>query len=805
MNKTSKQESSRSALPVPTPTVAKLRSHHRRRKNLLGCDETRDSRSANVRLDCGHTARPFEIEMADAPPRPLELGDLLSLHFVKRNIAFLSSLAFHLVVLSVLSLLLIQAGFGKQMITLELSIPKPVEVEKELTFAPAADDKATDLIPDNTDPINDAANLEDESTKEVSVATKTGAGTSAGEKTSGTTAQFFGTKIRGDSFVYVIDRSRSMNNNQMFSRYDAATSEVIRSVDQLDADQKFYVLLFSNTTTRMFEYSYLTDAVDNNPAELVPATAANKQRLKTWLNQTDAGGGTDPAQSLSIAFDMNPDAVFMLSDGQFGPDVPGSSGEAMKLVRHRNLAKVNIHTIAFDSEESKRNMREIASVSGGEYRFVTLADSMLKLLTSLDGKRRLNVYKNWKNLGQVTWQQRFRLAQAAIKDLESFDVRLRDAANDILHHVSFTLYTKDNNANPIPSEFTLDDSSALAERWNTVWDTANSIQQRSELDDNIESNLSEVLLVVYGDFPNQQRAIQRMSVKLEKREEKSDQIIKLQESLEGLRSEYRDSHVLVSLLSPKPSQQRKALTTITKNYPQIKDQICRTREDKYAFASSDLIPLLNSPEKVIRRLAEESLHRISFGVFVERIPTIVASDEYQPDVADIVKRWHEQWNSANTLHKTKDLSGMFDNGNEAKLLAYLSEIQRHREINELLAFGDSELSMDQQIWLARVVANFQSDVHISTESIALLRKLCNNIHKERTNRKKHWDKQTMPGVWQKRLETAIRRRKSESRRIFSRWKKSRDEEIKSRLRMRILDDYPDTEYAITVRQSQIDR
>ena len=189
MTRTGKTEEARHALPFPVPTVGQLRSRQLRRKTLLARDQS------SIHLDARHSSRPFAIDLADAPQRPLELGDLLSLHFAKRNIAFLSSLAFHLAMLSALSLLLIQAGFGKQMITLQLTIPKPVDEESALTFAPAADDEETDLNPDDSDPLNDAANLEEESPEEAVTETKTGAGTKAGEKTGGTKAQFFGTKV----------------------------------------------------------------------------------------------------------------------------------------------------------------------------------------------------------------------------------------------------------------------------------------------------------------------------------------------------------------------------------------------------------------------------------------------------------------------------------------------------------------------------------------------------------------------------------------------------------------------------------
>ena len=304
---------------------------------------------------------------------------------------------------------------------------------------------------------------------------------------------------------------------------------------------------------------------------------------------------------------------------------------------------------------------------------------MLKLLDGLDAEQRQRFYKSWAlslrsssdKLRGITWQQRLGLARTAIKDLASDDVRLRDSANDVLHELSFKLFSEGNNANPIRNtDFMQDDSSGLLERWKTAWDQADSIQQRSEFDDtSIESHPSELLLVAYGDFGNQQRAIHRMSALLANRKDISDPIAEFQESIRELRSKHANSHVMVSLLSPKASEQRKALTMITSSYPHIKNQICATWDAKYKFATSDLIPLLKSPEKKVRELAEESLHRISFGVFVGRIPVVSHEKWYSREVNEIIDRWHDQWNQANAHYDSKDLSDLFDEGNEAKLLA----------------------------------------------------------------------------------------------------------------------------------------
>ncbi len=57
----------------------------------------------------------------------------------------------------------------------------------------------------------------------------------------------------------------------------------VNSIEQLDDDQSFYVILFCAETRRMFD--------DASPIpEMLPATRANKTRLGDWLAPKRPGG-----------------------------------------------------------------------------------------------------------------------------------------------------------------------------------------------------------------------------------------------------------------------------------------------------------------------------------------------------------------------------------------------------------------------------------------------------------------------------------------------------------------------------------
>jgi hypothetical protein len=166
-------------------------------------------------------------------------------------------------------------------------------------------------------------------------------------------AGFFGSKGTGRSFVYVVDMSGSMHGR----RFDRAKSELARSINKLNPEQKFYVFFFNDRTFPLF---------DPKPAKgLIPANPTNKQRASAWIRKREAESTTNPNFALQQALEMHPDVIFLLTDGEL--DDPQA---ARRLIRQYNTSNVVIHTIAFDNEEAGETLKSIAEDNQGTYRFV---------------------------------------------------------------------------------------------------------------------------------------------------------------------------------------------------------------------------------------------------------------------------------------------------------------------------------------------------------------------------------------------------------------------------------------------------
>jgi Mg-chelatase subunit ChlD len=166
--------------------------------------------------------------------------------------------------------------------------------------------------------------------------------------------EFFGIGGYGQTFVYVVDASDSMNDYRKFER---ARYELLHSLEQLASDQRYYVIFYNDG-------AYPMDA-----DEPVLATQDQFARTTRWVQSIEPTGGTNPLPALLHALSLRPDAVFFLSDGQFDP-------LTIQLLRSRNRPnrkldqrQIPIHTIAFHDRFAEWLMRSIARNSGGEYRF----------------------------------------------------------------------------------------------------------------------------------------------------------------------------------------------------------------------------------------------------------------------------------------------------------------------------------------------------------------------------------------------------------------------------------------------------
>jgi len=157
---------------------------------------------------------------------------------------------------------------------------------------------------------------------------------------------FFGIRARGQFFIYVVDQSGSMLDDDRLTR---AKIELRRSVFALQPPQSFEVIFYNEQATPM-------------PGGPFPRSAdqRNKNLLTAWLRLIDPDGGTEPRSAVIQALALAPDAVFLLSDG----DYPKGTVEA---IARANSRKIPIHCIDMTGGLAGDHLRRIARDSGGQY------------------------------------------------------------------------------------------------------------------------------------------------------------------------------------------------------------------------------------------------------------------------------------------------------------------------------------------------------------------------------------------------------------------------------------------------------
>jgi hypothetical protein len=165
----------------------------------------------------------------------------------------------------------------------------------------------------------------------------------------GAGANFFGITAGGKDFVFVVDISGSMSQDGRLRR---AKAELRRSIESLAASQRYFIIFFSDGA-----YPMPCD-------EMLQASTKNIHDTVRWINKIQPLADTQPLSALLMALDFEPDAIFLLSDGQFDPAVTTA------VTQGRTGDMIPIHTIAFCSRVGEPLMRDISRLTGGTFRFV---------------------------------------------------------------------------------------------------------------------------------------------------------------------------------------------------------------------------------------------------------------------------------------------------------------------------------------------------------------------------------------------------------------------------------------------------
>jgi len=163
---------------------------------------------------------------------------------------------------------------------------------------------------------------------------------------------FFGIQIVGERFVFVVDSSTSMQGR----RWESACGELLRSLKELGPGQQFYLVCFDK----------LTKPYRGETPRYLRSTQQQLRQVRSWLRQLDLGPNTLPRGAMELALAMEPDAIFLLSDGEFRDDTL----EWLRLVNgylDSGQRVIPIHTVSLLSHEGRWTLQTIAAENQGTF------------------------------------------------------------------------------------------------------------------------------------------------------------------------------------------------------------------------------------------------------------------------------------------------------------------------------------------------------------------------------------------------------------------------------------------------------
>jgi hypothetical protein len=170
----------------------------------------------------------------------------------------------------------------------------------------------------------------------------------------------FGVEGSGNKFVYLFDRSSSMEGTPLA----AAKRQLLESLEKLNDVHQFHIIFF-NHRLQSFD-------ITGGLRRIAFATERNKRLAARFVGGVKADGGTERFAALKHALALRPDVIFFLSDA----DDPMSSKEMADLARLNERVGAQICVIEFgggDTVPKENFLKTLASESGGQYGYVNVA------------------------------------------------------------------------------------------------------------------------------------------------------------------------------------------------------------------------------------------------------------------------------------------------------------------------------------------------------------------------------------------------------------------------------------------------
>jgi hypothetical protein len=172
----------------------------------------------------------------------------------------------------------------------------------------------------------------------------------------------FGASGVGRKFVYVFDRSASMDGHGG-APLAVAKRELLASLQDLDQTHQFQII-FYNERPRIFNPTGVL-------GRLVFGTDQNKNLAEKFVGSITADGATQHEEALAMALKMAPDVIFFLTDA----DEPRmNSDQLARIARLNKGTAINTIEFGFGPEVKRDNfLIKLAQQNAGQHVYVDVS------------------------------------------------------------------------------------------------------------------------------------------------------------------------------------------------------------------------------------------------------------------------------------------------------------------------------------------------------------------------------------------------------------------------------------------------
>ncbi|MFM8571028.1 MAG: hypothetical protein ACKOAU_05470 [Pirellula sp.] len=179
-----------------------------------------------------------------------------------------------------------------------------------------------------------------------------------------TTTTFMGLRGSGSNFVYVLDRSASMDEFQG-APIRFAKTELLKSIASLAERNQFQIVFYNDSP----------GSLSNGSAagKLLSANEINKEKASRFIKAIKPSGGTEHIPGLKMGLSFAPDVLFFLTDAA-EPSL--TEAQLLEIQTRAERSLTTIHTIQFNHGPAPNDgtwIRELAERNRGTYRYIDIS------------------------------------------------------------------------------------------------------------------------------------------------------------------------------------------------------------------------------------------------------------------------------------------------------------------------------------------------------------------------------------------------------------------------------------------------